>query len=80
MVFPYYCSHGNVKQTLGGTLTVIIYLFLALYLMTKCRTGASCDEEHMTSGIESRAVERAFWVTDLDAITWEERGERGREG
>lgn len=73
MELPYYCSHGNIKETL----TVIILWFLA---MTECRTSAGRDEEHMTCGVESWAVERAFWVTDLDMITWEGRGERGREG
>ena len=72
MVFPYYCSHGNIKGNI-----VIILWFLA---MTECRTSAGCDEEHMTCGVESWAVECAFLVTDLNMITWEERGERGREG
>ena len=48
--------------------------------MTQCPTCASCNEEHVTCGTEPWTVEGAFWVADLDAITWEERvGGGGRE-
>ena len=58
---------------------LIEYLFLLLYQMIQCLTCAGCNEEHMTCGTEPWAVEGAFWVADLDAITWKERREEGEE-